>query len=202
MSRVGWLDLGSGVSGDMLLGALVGAGVPLTTLSEALEPLGLPITLRREDVRRAGLAAVRVHVDVPAGDQPHRTWAAVRVLLDRLPAPLRSSSSGVFAALARAEAAVHGVPADDVHFHEVGALDAVSDVVGVCAGVAALGLERLVASPVALGSGYVATAHGRLPVPGPAVLALLAGAAAPAHGGGADEELATPTGVALVTSLT
>lgn len=201
MSRVGWLDLGSGVSGDMLLGALVGAGVPLTTLSEALEPLGLPIALRREDVRRAGLAAVRVHVDVPAEDQPHRTWADVRVLLDRLAEPVRSSASGVFAALARAEAAVHGVPADDVHFHEVGALDAVADVVGVCAGVAALGLGRLVASPVALGSGYVATAHGRLPVPGPAVLALLAGAAAPGHGGGADEELATPTGVALVTSL-
>ncbi len=201
MSRVGWLDLGSGVSGDMLLGALVGAGVPLATLSTALEPLGLPITLRREDVRRGGLAAVRVHVDVPAEDQPHRTWADVRGLLDRLAEPLRSSASDVFAALARAEAAVHGVPADDVHFHEVGALDAVADVVGVCAGVAALGLDRLVASPIALGGGYVRTAHGRLPVPGPAVLALLADAAAPGSGGGADEELATPTGVALVTSL-
>ena len=201
MSRVGWLDLGSGVSGDMLLGALVGAGIPLATLSAALEPLGLPITLRREDVRRGGLAAVRVHVDVPAEDQPHRTWADVRGLLDRLAEPLRSSASDVFAALARAEAAVHGVPADDVHFHEVGALDAVADVVGVCAGVAALGLDRLVASPIALGGGYVRTAHGRLPVPGPAVLALLADAAAPGSGGGADEELATPTGVALVTSL-
>ena len=201
MSRVGWLDLGSGVSGDMLLGALVGAGVPLATLSAALEPLGLPITLRREDVRRGGLAAVRVHVDVPAEDQPHRTWADVRGLLDRLAEPLRSSASDVFAALARAEAAVHGVPADDVHFHEVGALDAVADVVGVCAGVAALGLDRLVASPITLGGGYVRTAHGRLPVPGPAVLALLADAAAPGSGGGADEELATPTGVALVTSL-
>ena len=201
MSRVGWLDLGSGVSGDMLLGALVGAGVPPATLSAALEPLGLPITLRREDVRRGGLAAVQVHVDVPAEDQPHRTWADVRDLLDRLTEPLRSSASDVFAALARAEAAVHGVPADDVHFHEVGALDAVADVVGVCAGVAALGLDRLVASPIALGSGSVRTSHGRLPVPGPAVLALLADASAPAHGGPAGEELATPTGVALVTSL-
>ncbi|MGY1764295.1 nickel pincer cofactor biosynthesis protein LarC [Geodermatophilus sp. SYSU D00779] len=201
MSRVGWLDLGSGVSGDMLLGALVGAGVPLATLSAALEPLGLPITLRREAVRRGGLAAVRVHVDVPVEDQPHRRWSDVRGLLDRLAEPLRSSASDVFAALARAEAAVHGVPADDVHFHEVGALDAVADVVGVCAGVAALGLDRLVASPIALGSGSVRTAHGRLPVPGPAVLALLADASAPASGGPADEELATPTGVALVTSL-
>jgi pyridinium-3,5-bisthiocarboxylic acid mononucleotide nickel chelatase len=201
VSRVGWLDLGSGVSGDMLLGALVGAGVPLRTLTAALDPLGLPVTLRTEEVHRAGLAATRVHVDAPEEGQPHRTWADVRALLDRLPDPLRSSASAVFAALARAEGAVHGVPADDVHFHEVGALDAIADVVGVCAGFAALDLDRLVVSPVALGGGHVRTAHGRLPVPGPAVLALLADGRVPAHGGPDDEELATPTGVALVTTL-
>ncbi|MGY1814929.1 nickel pincer cofactor biosynthesis protein LarC [Blastococcus sp. SYSU D00820] len=201
MTRVGWLDLSSGVSGDMLLGALVGAGVPLETLTAALDPLDLPIALRAEQIRRAGLAAIRVHVDAPEEGQPHRTWADVRGLLVRLPEPLRSSASAVFAALARAEAAVHGVPADDVHFHEVGALDAVADVVGVCAGFAALGLDRLVVSPVALGGGSVRTAHGRLPVPGPAVLALLAGTDLPARGGPDDEELATPTGVALVTTL-
>ncbi|MGY1832398.1 nickel pincer cofactor biosynthesis protein LarC [Geodermatophilus sp. SYSU D01180] len=201
MSRVGWLDLGSGVSGDMLLGALVGAGVPLEALTAALAPLDLPIALRAERVRRAGLAATRVHVDAPVEGQPDRTWADVRALLARLPEPLRSSASAVFAALARAEASVHGVPADDVHFHEVGALDAVADVVGACAGFAALGLDRLVVSPVALGGGHVRTAHGRLPVPGPAVLALLAGTDLLAHGGPDDEELATPTGVALVTTL-
>jgi uncharacterized protein (TIGR00299 family) protein len=201
VSRVGWLDLSNGVSGDMLLGALVGAGVPLETLMGALAPLDLPITLRAEEVRRAGLAAVRVHVDAPEEGQPRRTWADVRTLLDRLPQPLRLSASSVFAALARAEATVHGVPVDDVHFHEVGALDSIADVVGVCAGFAALGINRVVSSPVALGGGHVRTAHGRLPVPGPAVLALASSARLPVHGGPEDEELATPTGVALVSTV-
>ncbi len=201
MTRTGWLDLGAGVAGDMLLGALVGAGVPLDTVRAALAPLDLPIVLRAEEVRRGGLAAVRVVVDVPEEGQPHRTWADVRLLLDRLPEPLRATSTAVFAALARAEAAVHGVAEDEVHFHEVGALDAVADVVGVCAGLAALGLDQLVASPVTLGSGSVRTAHGVLPVPVPAVVALLAAAGAPAQGGPFAGEQATPTGVALVTVL-
>jgi hypothetical protein len=201
VTRTGWLDLGAGVAGDMLLGALVGAGVPLDTVRSALAPLDLPIALRAEDVRRGGLAAVRVVVDVPEEGQPHRTWADVRLLLDRLPEPLRSTSTAVFAALARAEAAVHGVAEDEVHFHEVGALDAVADVVGVCAGLAALGLDEFVASPVTVGSGSVRTAHGALPVPVPAVVALLAAAGAPARGGSFPGEQATPTGVALVTVL-
>jgi uncharacterized protein (TIGR00299 family) protein len=201
VSTVGWLDLSNGVAGDMLLGALVDAGVPLAELDAALEPLALPITLRAEEVSRAGLRAVRVVVDVGVADQPHRTWADVRTLLDRLPPPLRGSASAVFAALARAEAAVHDVAEDDVHFHEVGALDAIADVVGVCAGMAALGLDRLVASPIALGGGRAETAHGWIPVPGPAVLELLAQAGAPGRGGPDHEELATPTGVALATTL-
>ncbi|WP_100502031.1 nickel pincer cofactor biosynthesis protein LarC [Geodermatophilus chilensis] len=201
MSRVGWLDLSNGVAGDMLLGSLVDAGVPLAEMSAALQPLGLPIGLRAEEVFRGGLRAVRVVVDVGVADQPSRTWADVRTLLDRLPDPLRSSASAVFGRLARAEASVHGVPEDDVHFHEVGALDAIADVVGVCAGVAALGVDRLVASPIALGGGRARTAHGWIPVPGPAVLALLSGAGAPGRGGPDDDELATPTGVALTTTL-
>ena len=201
MTRVGWLDLGAGVAGDMLLGALVGAGVPLDDVRDALAPLDLPIALRAEQVRRGGFAAVRVVVDVPEDGQPHRTWADVRLLLDRLPEPLRATSTAVFAALARAEAAVHGVPEDDVHFHEVGALDAVADVVGVCAGLAVLRLDELVASPVTVGSGSVRTAHGVLPVPVPAVVALLAAAGAPGLGGPFPGEQATPTGVALVTVL-
>lgn len=175
--------------------------MPLSVLTTALEPLGLRIGLRSEEVRRAGLSAVRVHVEVPAEKQPHRTWADIRALLGRLSEPLRSTATTVFTALAEAEGVVHGVPAEDVHFHEVGALDAVADVVAVCAGINALALEQLVASPVALGGGYVQTTHGRLPVPGPAVLALLARAGAPGRGGPDEEELATPTGVALVTSL-
>ncbi|SDY84599.1 hypothetical protein SAMN05660209_03884 [Geodermatophilus africanus] len=201
MTRVGWLDLGNGVAGDMLLGAVVGAGVPLADVAAALEPLQLPITLRAEDVRRGGLRAVRVVVEAPEAGQPTRRWSDVRRLLDRLPDPLRSSAVAVFGALARAEAAVHGVAEEDVHFHEVGALDAVADVVGVCAGMAALRLDRLVASPIALGGGRARTAHGTIPVPGPAVLALLEAAGAPGRGGPDEEELATPTGVALATTL-
>ena len=201
MTRVGWLDLGNGVAGDMLLGAVVGAGVPLADVAAALEPLQLPITLRAEDVRRGGLRAVRVVVEAPEAGQPTRRWSDVRRLLDRLPDPLRSSAVAVFGALARAEAAVHGVAEEDVHFHEVGALDAIADVVGVCAGVAALRLDRLVASPIALGGGRARTAHGTIPIPGPAVLALLEAAGAPGRGGPDEEELATPTGVALATTL-
>ena len=201
MTRVGWLDLGNGVAGDMLLGAVVGAGVPLADVAAALEPLQLSITLRAEDVRRGGLRAVRVVVEAPEAGQPTRRWSDVRRLLDRLPDPLRSSAVAVFGALARAEAAVHGVAEEDVHFHEVGALDAVADVVGVCAGMAALRLDRLVASPIALGGGRARTAHGTIPVPGPAVLALLEAAGAPGRGGPDEEELATPTGVALATTL-
>ncbi|WNV76921.1 nickel pincer cofactor biosynthesis protein LarC [Geodermatophilus sp. DSM 44513] len=199
--RVGWLDCGNGVAGDMLLGAVVGAGVPLAHLAAALEPLQLPVALRAEDVSRAGLRAVRVVVEAPEAGQPTRTWADVRGLLGRLPDPLRATATGVFGALAVAEAAVHGVPEDDVHFHEVGALDAIADVVGVCAGLAALGLDRLVVSPIALGGGHARTAHGTIPVPGPAVLALLAAAGAPGRGGPDEVELATPTGVALATTL-
>ena len=201
MTRVGWLDLGNGVAGDMLLGAVVGAGVPLAEITAALAPLQLPVTLRAEDVRRGGLRAVRVVVEAPEAGQPLRTPSDVRRLLGRLPDPLRSSAVEVFDALARAEAAVHGVAEEEVHFHEVGALDAVADVVGVCAGVAALRLDRLLASPIALGGGHARTAHGRIPVPGPAVLALLEAAGAPGRGGPDEEEMATPTGVALATTL-
>ena len=201
MTRVGWLDLGNGVAGDMLLGAVVGAGVPLADIAAALDPLQLPVTLRAEDVRRGGLRAVRVVVTAPDAGQPTRRWSDVRRLLGRLPDALRSSAVEVFGALARAEAAVHGVPEEDVHFHEVGALDAVADVVGVCAGLAALRLDRLVASPIALGGGWARTAHGTIPVPGPAVLALLEAAGAPGRGGPDEVELATPTGVALAATL-
>jgi hypothetical protein len=201
VTRVGWLDLGNGVAGDMLLGAVVGAGVPLAEITAALAPLQLPVTLRAEDVRRGGLRAVRVVVEAPEAGQPLRTPSDVRRLLGRLPDPLRSSAVEVFDALARAEAAVHGVAEEEVHFHEVGALDAVADVVGVCAGVAALRLDRLLASPIALGGGHARTAHGRIPVPGPAVLALLEAAGTPGRGGPDEEEMATPTGVALATTL-
>jgi uncharacterized protein (TIGR00299 family) protein len=193
VSRVGWLDCSSGVSGDMLLGALAGAGVPLELLAAPVAPLG--VELVAEAVDRGGLVATRVHVRVPETPQPPRTLADVEALVPD------SVAQQVFRRLAEAEGQVHGMAAEAVHFHEVGALDAIADVAGACAGFAHLGLDRLVVSPVALGGGSAATAHGVLPVPVPAVLELLREAGAPSYGGPADVELATPTGVAIATTL-
>jgi pyridinium-3,5-bisthiocarboxylic acid mononucleotide nickel chelatase len=201
VTRLGWLDLSCGASGDMLLGALVGAGVDLAVIAGAVGALDLPVTLAASAVRRAGLAATKVDV-AAAPDGTARPWHDVRTRLVAAPlAPgVRDRALAAFGALAAAEALVHGVAADDVHFHEVGALDAIADIVGVAAGLEALGLAELHASPVALGGGTAATAHGTLPVPGPAVLELLRAAGAPAFGGPVDVELCTPTGAALVTT--
>jgi len=185
----------------MLLGALVGAGAPLDAVRGAVAALGLPVGLEVDTVRRAGLAATRVRVTASEAEPPRRTWSDVRRLLDSAPLdpPVAATAHAAFAALAEAEGAVHGIPATDVHFHEVGAHDAIGDVVGVCAAVAALGLNRLVATPVALGGGSVRAAHGVLPVPAPAVLQLLRGI--PSYGGPVDLELCTPTGAALLRTL-
>lgn len=205
--RTAWIDATAGVAGDMLLGALTDAGASLTAVQAAVDAV-VPHTVRlsREQVTRAGLRATRVQVTLLAADQPHRTWRTIRGLLeqsavaapDALPGPVRAQALAVFARLAGAEARVHGIVPEDVHFHEVGAWDAIADVVGVCAALHDLGVERITASPVAVGSGRIAAAHGELPVPVPAVAELAAGWQVFAGGRG---ELATPTGMALVTAL-
>jgi pyridinium-3,5-bisthiocarboxylic acid mononucleotide nickel chelatase len=198
---IGWVDASSGASGDMLLGALTGAGVPLEVLSTAVCAVAPePVTLSAETVSRHGFAATRCHVEA-ADSTTHRTWSEVRDLLGAadLAEPVRVRAGATFERLARAEAAVHGTSPEDVHFHEVGALDAIADVVGVCAGVAHLGLEQLVVSPIAVGSGRVQGAHGSMPVPVPAVAELLRGFAS--HAGPGAAELCTPTGAALLTTL-
>jgi uncharacterized protein (TIGR00299 family) protein len=197
---IGWLDLAAGASGDMLLGALVDAGVPLDVPAAAVAALPVePITLSTEPVTRHGLGATRVHVHAPPSDV-HRTWADVRGILTAaaLRPAVRDGALAVFARLAVAEGRVHRVPADEVHFHEVGALDALADVVGVVAGFEHLALDRLTASPVALGSGSARGAHGVVPVPGPAVLELLAGV--PVLAGPVPAETCTPTGAALLAA--
>jgi uncharacterized protein (TIGR00299 family) protein len=197
---IGWLDCSAGVSGDMLLGALVDAGVPLTLLQSAVDAVDVePIALRQSEVTRAGLAACKVDVlvDDRAGS---RSWRDVRALLEdaELDGPVQRLALDVFTRLATAEAGVHRVAVDDVHFHEVGALDAVADVVGCAAGLLSLGLSRLTASTVTLGSGTTRGAHGPLPVPPPAVLALLAGV--PVQAGPVAREMTTPTGAALLAA--
>jgi uncharacterized protein (TIGR00299 family) protein len=199
-----WIDASSGASGDMLLGALVGAGVPVAVLQAAVDAVAPePVVLRVETVRRGALAATRCHVEI-ADSVHHRTWRDVRALLEAAPldAAVRTLATRVFERLAVAEATVHGTSADEVHFHEVGALDAIADVVGVSAGFVHLGATTVTVSPVAVGSGSVRTAHGTLPVPPPAVAELLRGVPSYAGPPGAPEmELCTPTGAALLTTL-
>jgi pyridinium-3,5-bisthiocarboxylic acid mononucleotide nickel chelatase len=199
-----WADASSGASGDMILGALLGAGVPVRVLQEAVDAVSPePVTLRVETVTRGGFAATRCHVEVP-DSQHHRTWRDVRAILleAALVEPVRDLALRVFERLAVAEATVHGGAPMDVHFHEVGALDAIADVVGACAGFVHLGTGRVVVSPVAVGSGSVRGAHGVLPVPPPAVVELLRGVPSYAGPAGAPAmELCTPTGAALLTTV-
>lgn len=182
----------------MLLGALVDAGVPLDVLQGAIDTLGLGIGLRAEPVMRQGLGATKVHVDVPV-EKTLRHLPQILDLLSSLPTHLSDQAGAVFTRLAEAEAAVHRVPIDAVHFHEVGALDAIADVVGVVAGMGHLRLDRLVCSTMGLGSGSAHTEHGRIPVPVPAVVELVTGA--PCTAGPAPFEAMTPTGAALLVSL-
>jgi len=197
--RIGWFDGGAGASGDMFLGALVGAGVPIEVPSVAIESLGLGIQLRSESVQRGGLGCTKVHVDVPE-TRTIRHLRDVVAMFERLDDRVRSIAVDVFERIARAEAAVHQMPIEQVHFHEVGALDSIADVVGAAAGIAHLRLDRMSCSALSLGSGHGRGAHGPLPVPVPAVLEILAGDV-PVQAGPAPFESTTPTGAALMVSL-
>lgn len=196
---IGWFDGGAGASGDMFLGALVGAGVPLEVPASAITALDLGIELRTELVQRGGLGATRVHVDVPQ-TATVRHLPDILAMFDVLAPEVRVLASDVFERLAHAEAAVHQVPLDKVHFHEVGALDSIADVVGAAAGMVHLGLDSVSCSTVSLGSGSGRGAHGPLPVPVPAVLELFAGSV-PVQAGPAPFESTTPTGAALLVSV-
>jgi uncharacterized protein (TIGR00299 family) protein len=195
------VDATAGVAGDMLLAALVDAGTPLSTLLAAVDAVAPgSIGLTATQVRRAGLRATKVDVRPAAADQAHRSWRDIRTLLEKanLAAAVRERAERVFLRLAEAEARVHGVAADEVHFHEAGGLDSIADVVGICAALDCLGVTSMSCSAVALGSGRVTVAHGELPVPVPAVLELSSGWRVLSGGAG---ELATPTGLALLTAL-
>jgi pyridinium-3,5-bisthiocarboxylic acid mononucleotide nickel chelatase len=198
-----WFDCSAGASGDMILGALLDAGASPEAVQRAFDAV-VPggVRLRVERVLRCGLSAAKAHVETDPDPAP-RTWLSIRELLARaaLPEPVREQAQSVFRRLALAEAAVHGIAADDVHFHEVGALDAIGDVVGVCTAAHDLGIRTVTATALTLGSGRARTAHGELPVPVPAVLRLLADHGAPARSGGFPHEMCTPTGAALILSM-
>lgn len=188
----------------MILGALLDVGVPLEVVQRAVDAVApQAVRIHHEPVHRHGFAARRCHVDAPASDQV-RTWADIRELLGAaaLEPAVRDLSETVFGRLAMAEGVVHGIAAERVHFHEVGALDAIADVVGVCAGFVHLGGAEVVVSVIGVGSGSVTAEHGSLPVPPPAVLELLRGAPSSAGPPSAPAtELCTPTGAALLTVL-
>ncbi|MFZ0159061.1 MAG: nickel pincer cofactor biosynthesis protein LarC [Kineosporiaceae bacterium] len=201
MSPSVWIDASAGVAGDMLMGALIDAGASIDSVQEAVEAV-LPgaVRLHRSEVRRAGLRATKLDVEVLEGDPPERRWSTIRELISNaaLPHPVMQDALSVFGRLAGAEAHVHGTPAEEVHFHEVGGLDSIADIIGVCAALHHLGAHDVHAGVVALGSGEVATRHGTLAVPTPAVLELLRGWPVSSGGSG---ELATPTGAALISAL-
>lgn len=187
----------------MLLGALVDAGASVSTMQEAVDAIGVePMHLSVASTTRQGLAATKVDVKAPRSTVT-RTWANIRTQLETAPLAeaVRRSALDAFARLARAEADVHRTTPEQVHFHEVGGLDAIADVVGVCAGLHSLGLTELSAGPVSLGSGMSRGEHGFIPIPGPAVLQLLSDACAPVWSGPAPYEMCTPTGAALLATV-
>lgn len=189
----------------MFLGCLIDAGWSVDALRNTIAQMGLPpadwdVTV--EQVMRGPLRATLVHVRAAEGDHHrHLTDILALIAATSLPEAVKIHASGVFTRLATAEAQVHGVTVEAIHFHEVGALDAIIDIVGVCAGLHDLSIERLYASGVPLGEGWTMTAHGRIPLPAPATLALLTAANAPTRPAPGPGELVTPTGAALLAEF-
>lgn len=254
MTKLAYLECPTGLAGDMCLGALVDAGVPLGYLSEKLKLLGISEEYRlwAEQVHRNGQQATKVYVElvaaavpaqpdleagvdpVPTFDRVHlsmisphnhghdasqqelrehggstahahgtRHLPEIQAMIGAAGLPTRAEawSLAVFRQLAEAEGAVHGIPADQVHFHEVGATDAIVDIVGTCLGLDWLGIDRLYCSALPTGGGTIRAAHGRLPVPAPAVLKLWEMRQVPIYSNGIERELVTPTGAAIATTL-
>lgn len=237
MNKLAYLECTTGIAGDMCLGALVSAGVPLDYLSEKLYLLGISeeYQLRVEPVHRNGQQATKVHVEILAlsalddaatlhnenhhhhNQEPHHSNnhghhhspAPTRHLPEieqmiagaGLPSRAEAASLAVFRCLAEAEGAVHGIAPTEVHFHEVGATDAIVDIVGTCLGLDWLGIDELYCSALPTGGGTVRAAHGRLPVPVPAVLKLWESRQVPVYSNGIERELVTPTGAAIAVTL-
>ncbi len=208
MKNLLWIDASAGASGDMLLAALWDVGVPAAVMSAAAAAVA-PVELSFSREQRHGFEVARAQVRSLEPDPTHRSWASIRATIEsaQLDEIVRELALRTFTRLAEAEAAVHGVPAADIHFHEVGAYDSIGDILGVCAGFGWLGVRpdaegtQVRVGPIALGGGSVDSAHGVLPIPGPAVVQLLHGSSATATGGPVPFELCTPTGAALLLSL-
>ncbi|MGI9065772.1 MAG: nickel pincer cofactor biosynthesis protein LarC [Pyrinomonadaceae bacterium] len=197
-----YFDCAAGASGDMILGALVGAGADPDQLIDQLKLLGVEnYQVSFSQVDRCNLSATRATVET-GQEHSHRHLNDLLKIIDdsHLNTAVKDRASHIFSLLAEAEAEVHNVPVERIHFHEVGALDAIIDVVGACIGFELLGIKRFVCSPLHVGSGTVEIAHGRFPVPPPAVVSLLRGA--PIYSTEVKGELVTPTGAAIIKAVT
>jgi hypothetical protein len=225
--RIGYLECFSGISGDMLLGALVDSGVPFACLADTAAALNVDARLEMRKVSRGGLAATKVDVTTPDTlavepghshqdhlkhkhhehephahtHAPHRSLSAILEIIQAasLSERVKARSISAFQLLGQAEAAIHSVPIEEVHFHEVGAVDTIIDIVCAAVGAEALGIDRWLSSPLNVGSGTVVCQHGTLPVPAPATLALLGDA--PVYAAGEPMERVTPTGAVLLRML-
>ena len=198
--KICYFDAFSGISGDMTVGALIDAGADAEALTHALDTLNTGAQFRVEKTKRLGIAASKFHVD--AGEaKAHRHLSHIVKLIDAgdLTARARENAKAVFEKLGAAEARVHGTSIEKVHFHEVGAVDSICDIVGACVALDLLGVDEIHASAINVGSGTVNTEHGVMPVPAPATADLLAGK--PVYARGPAMELTTPTGAALVATL-
>jgi pyridinium-3,5-bisthiocarboxylic acid mononucleotide nickel chelatase len=204
--KIAYFDCPSGIAGDMCLGALVDAGVPAQYLVEALANLGIEAEyhLHFERVLKNGISATKARVDLEAKQKPvHRHLPEIQkmILAAKLPEQAEQWSLKVFQVLAEAEAAVHGTTPEKVHFHEVGATDALVDIVGTCLGLDYLKIDQLVCSALPVGGGMVKAAHGLMPVPTPAVVKLWESRNVPVYSNNMHRELVTPTGAAIVCAL-
>lgn len=199
--KVAYFDCFSGISGDMVLGAMTSLGVPLDWLKGELASLPVDgYTLTADKVSRHGIQATQFGVHIEETHH-HRTFKTIAEFIDKcaLSGWVKEKSLAIFDRIATAEAAVHGMAKADVHFHEVGSVDAIVDIVGACLCFEYLGVEKVVASPLPLGGGFVKCQHGTLPVPAPATLQIVKGI--PVYAGPVEKEMVTPTGAAIIAEF-
>jgi uncharacterized protein (TIGR00299 family) protein len=200
--RIAYFDCFSGASGDMILGALIDAGLSPQRLREELKKLRIPtIHLKAEKVLKAGLAATQVTVEGRNEKRSHRNLKEILRIVERsgVEADVKEKSKEIFERIASVEGKIHRMPMEEIHFHELGGLDSIVDIVGSVWGIRHLGIEKIYVSKVNVGGGFVKCEHGILPVPAPATLSLMEGK--PIYSSGVERELLTPTGAAILTTL-
>ncbi|HDM67123.1 MAG TPA: nickel pincer cofactor biosynthesis protein LarC [Thermoplasmatales archaeon] len=198
---IAYFDCFSGICGDMILGALVDLGLRVDELLQEISKLGLSgykVTARR--IRVNGITATDIVIEVEE-KQPHRTYLDIVGLIDEssLDEKIKETSKQVFHRLALAESKIHGVDINEVHFHEVGAIDSIIDIVGSIIGLEKLGTKEVISSPLPLGKGFIKCSHGIIPIPAPATVEILKGI--PVYQTGREQELVTPTGAAIITTV-